>query len=118
MTPCESCSQRTRIVCGDGPAPCRYMVIGEAPDREKDRGGRCFIGPSGMEFNEGYLHLAGLHRDDVYVTNTVKCRPDNNRKPRYSEAMACANHHLPQEIQEVQRSEEHKSELQSLRHLV
>src|SRR5262245_53143365 len=102
MTPCESCSQRTRIVCGDGPAPCRYMAIGEAPGREEDRGGRCFIGPSGMEFNEGYLHLAGLHRDDVYVTNTVKCRPDNNRKPRYSEAMACANHHLPQEIQEVQ----------------
>lgn len=77
------------------------MTIGEAPGREEDGAGRPFIGQAGREFNENYLSLAGLYRDEVYVTNTVKCRPDLNRKPSKTEALGCAGHFIPQELEQV-----------------
>lgn len=77
------------------------MCIGEAPGREEDAGGRPFVGQAGREFNENYLSLAGLEREEIYVTNTVKCRPDLNRKPRPEEARWCAAHFLPSELAEV-----------------
>jgi len=77
------------------------MCIGEAPGQFEDRVGKPFIGPAGDEFNQNYLQLAGLHRDEVYVTNTRKCRPGLNRKPTTKEAWDCASHHLPDELASV-----------------
>lgn len=76
----------------------KCFFIGEAPGREEDSGGRPFIGQAGMEFNDNYLQLAGLHRDEIYITNTVKCRPDLNRKPSARESQECAGHFLPSEL--------------------
>lgn len=61
-------------VVGEGPVPCRVMVIGEAPGYQEAKQGRPFVGPSGEKLNE-YLTLAGWSRADVYVTNLVACRP-------------------------------------------
>lgn len=95
---CGICPNRYRCVAGDGPSDARVVTIGEAPGREEDAGGRPFIGQAGREFNENYLALAGLSREEVYVTNTVKCRPDLNRKPSYTEAIGCSSHFLPDEL--------------------
>ena len=99
---CSICPRTNRCVPADGPLPCSYLFIGEAPGREEDRGGRPFIGASGKEFNENYLHLAGLTRSDIRITNTVRCRPQQNRKPREKEVEGCADWHLPDELAETQ----------------
>lgn len=100
-TRCSICPAKTRCVPGDGPSYARVACIGEAPGKTEDDGGRPFIGDAGKEFNLNYLSLAGLDRDDIYITNTVKCRPDNNRKPQFNELMGCAEHHIPGELARV-----------------
>lgn len=99
---CAICPNKYRCVPGDGPTPARVLLIGEAPGRDEDSGGRPFIGQAGRELNENYLNLAGLERDEVYITNTVKCRPDLNRKPSTNEAVGCSSHWLPSELELVQ----------------
>lgn len=101
MSRCLICPNRYRCVPGDGPNNAQVFCIGEAPGRTEDAGGRPFIGDAGREFNENYLCLAGLSRDDIYITNTVKCRPDLNRKPSPTEVAWCSKHFLPQELAEV-----------------
>lgn len=76
------------VVPGDGPIPCDVMIIGEAPGRDEDAAGRPFIGKAGQRLDEA-LEAAGLARSDCYVTNVVKRRPPNNRKPRPEEIDAC-----------------------------
>jgi uracil-DNA glycosylase len=98
---CGICPARYRCVLGDGPQDARVMVVGEAPGRDEDAGGRPFIGQAGREFNENYLGLAGLERDEVYVTNAVHCRPDLNRKPNPTEVSGCAGHFMPGELASV-----------------
>ncbi len=76
------------------------MLVGEGPGDREDREGTPFVGPAGQELDE-LLELAGIPRSDVYVTNTVKCRPPENRDPRVSEVTACRGY-LIQEIADVQ----------------
>ena len=64
------------------------MLIGEAPGFNEDKEGRPFVGAAG-HFLEELLALAELRREDVYITNTVKCRPLNNRDPLAGELGAC-----------------------------
>lgn len=98
---CSTCPHTHRCVGPDGPIDASVFCIGEAPGYDEDQGGRPFIGRAGREFNEHYLHLAGLHRDEIYITNTVQCRPDQNRKPRYAEVWGCAPNHIPKELNRV-----------------
>ncbi len=70
----------SNLVKGEGPIPCKFMFIGEAPGAEEDVQKKPFIGPSGQKLNE-LLELSGLERKDVYVTNVFKYRPPNNRAP-------------------------------------
>jgi uracil-DNA glycosylase family 4 len=63
-------------------------MIGEGPGRNEDLRGRPFIGAAGKQL-DGLLKHAGLNRDEVYITNVVKCRPPENRRPTDSEAEAC-----------------------------
>ena len=101
MSRCSICPNKYRCVPGDGPTGARVFCIGEAPGKTEDAGGRPFIGDAGREFNENYLNLAGLCRDEIYITNTVKCRPDLNRKPTITEVNGCSQHFLPEELQEI-----------------
>jgi DNA polymerase len=64
------------------------MFVGEAPGEQEDIQGRPFVGAAGQLLTE-LLQSIGLSRDDVYITNIVKCRPPNNRPPRKDESIAC-----------------------------
>lgn len=73
------------------------MFIGEGPGAQEDRQGRPFVGPAG-QFLEELLTSAGLRRNQVYITNVVKCRPPQNRDPLPAEITAC-KHWLDRQIE-------------------
>ncbi len=93
-TRCERCTRcplsltRTSAVPGEGPPDAAVVIIGEGPGRNEDLQGRPFVGAAGKQL-DGLLKDAGLARDDVYITNVVKCRPPENRRPTEAEAEAC-----------------------------
>lgn len=74
---------------GAGDPHARVVFIGEAPGRQEDLHGVPFVGAAGQFLDELLAH-AGLTRDEVYITNVLKCRPPNNRDPRAEEVAACA----------------------------
>ena len=87
-TDCPLSRNRSRAVPGEGPESAEIMLIGEAPGFNEDKQGRPFVGAAG-HFLDELLALANLRREDVYITNTVKCRPLNNRDPLPGEMAAC-----------------------------
>lgn len=70
----------TKIVFGEGDPDAKIMFVGEAPGKDEDEQGRPFVGRSGRLLNK-CLEIAGLKRPNVFITNIVKCRPPDNRKP-------------------------------------
>lgn len=80
---------RTRAVPGEGPPNAEIMFIGEGPGFHEDRQGRPFVGAAG-QFLEELLAGIGMTREQVYITNVVKCRPPGNRDPLPNELSACA----------------------------
>jgi len=87
-TKCPLAKGRTNAVPGEGSPNAKVMFIGEAPGEQEDAQGRPFVGPAGRFLSE-LLALAGLSREEVFITNTVKCRPPNNRTPSSEEMVAC-----------------------------
>ena len=87
---------RKNTVFGEGDPDSDIMIIGEAPGREEDEAGRPFIGRAGKLLNE-FLKSIGLNRDLVFITNTIKCRPPENRDPEIVEINACSDY-LDQQI--------------------
>jgi len=85
---CALSKSRTKAVSGEGPVNAKIMFIGEGPGFHEDRTGRPFVGAAG-KFLDELLELAGLKRDEVFITNIVKCRPPANRDPRPEEIDAC-----------------------------
>lgn len=86
---CELARTRTKAVPGEGNPHARVMLIGEGPGWHEDQQGRPFVGNAGKFLNE-LLAKAGLEREDVFITNVVKCRPPGNRDPLPDEIAACA----------------------------
>lgn len=89
---CRKCplgNLRTNAVPGAGSYDAKVMFVGEAPGYWEDQKGLPFVGKAGKVLNE-LLAGIGLSRDDVYITNIVKCRPPNNRDPTEEEIRACA----------------------------
>jgi uracil-DNA glycosylase len=76
-----------RFVPGDGSLIPKAIIVGEAPGAREDRVGSPFVGPSG-EFLDQLLLMAGLHREEVWITNVVKYRPTGNRTPERDEISA------------------------------
>jgi DNA polymerase len=87
-------------VPGDGKASAKVMLIGEAPGREEDETGRPFVGAAGR-FLDHVLEGTGINRDDLFITNIVKCRPPNNRTPRVGEVETCASNYLFEQIEVI-----------------
>lgn len=87
-TLCKLSEGRTNAVPGEGSNFARIMFIGEAPGRSEDEQGRPFVGAAGKLLTEA-LQEAGLSREDVFITNVVKCRPPNNRVPTEEERVTC-----------------------------
>ena len=85
---CNLSKTRTNAVPGKGNLKAEILFIGEAPGRNEDLKGEPFVGSAGSILSEA-LASAGLTRDDVYITNVVKCRPPNNRVPLEEEKESC-----------------------------
>jgi uracil-DNA glycosylase family 4 len=89
---CQKCEvlakNRTRVVPGDGPEDADVMFIGEAPGWHEDQQGRPFVGPAGL-FLERLLASINLTRQQVYISNVIKCRPPGNRDPLPTETQNC-----------------------------
>ncbi|MEB2836562.1 MAG: type-4 uracil-DNA glycosylase [Desulfurococcales archaeon] len=95
---CRKCPlhlHRKNPVPGEGPLDARVMLVGEAPGRREDETGRPFVGAAG-HLLDALLGLAGLKREEVYITNIVKCRPPGNRDPTQAEIRACLPYLLEQ----------------------
>ena len=91
---------RTRSVPGEGPGDAGIMFIGEAPGFHEDQQGRPFVGAAG-KFLEELLESIGLKREDVFITNVIKCRPPGNRDPLPEEIEACRPY-LDRQIESLQ----------------
>lgn len=87
-TRCELSSHRSSVVFGAGPEDADLFVLGIAPGRQEDVQGIPFLGAAGNVLTNA-LNAAGLDRDDVYITNLVKCHPPDTRAPRREEVEAC-----------------------------
>ncbi|CAN5777972.1 hypothetical protein BH23GEM10_BH23GEM10_14550 [soil metagenome] len=88
---CTSCglhAGRGSVVFGEGSPTAQVVVVGEAPGQEEDRTGRPFVGRAG-QLLDTLLMSVGLPRGDVYICNTLKCRPPQNRNPQPDELAAC-----------------------------
>jgi uracil-DNA glycosylase len=84
----EPCETATNMVPGEGSATAEVMLVGEAPGASEDKQGRPFVGRAGKLLDE-LLAVAGLGREDVYITNVVKARPPKNRDPHADEVAHC-----------------------------
>ena len=87
------------LVAGDGPIPCPWMVVGEAPGAEEDRVGKPFVGRAGKLLTKLLTYYTELRRPNIYVTNVVKHRPPGNRTPKASEVKA----YMASFVEEVER---------------
>jgi len=91
---CEKCElhySRKHAVPGEGPADAEIMLIGEGPGFHENEQGKPFVGAAGG-FLEELLTLIGLKRENVFITNVVKCRPPGNRDPKPEELAACSDY--------------------------
>lgn len=88
-TRCRLHETRTRAVPGEGDVDTEVMFVGEGPGQNEDREGRPFVGRAGGLLERLLSHV-GWGRDDVFITNVVKCRPPANRDPEPDEIAACA----------------------------
>jgi len=95
-TKCDLCKTRINAVPGKGNFQSDVIFVGEAPGKNEDQKGEPFIGVAGKKLSVA-LEGAGISRDDVYITNIVKCRPPNNRVPTTNERDTCKEY-LKQEI--------------------
>jgi uracil-DNA glycosylase len=88
---CPLHQTRTTVVFGAGNADADLMLIGEAPGANEDRKGLPFVGQAGKLLDKLLLEI-GLERKDVFIANTLKCRPPDNRDPHPNEIEACSEY--------------------------
>lgn len=98
---CLSCplahQGRSQVVFGSGNENARLMFIGEGPGADEDKKGFPFVGRAGQLLDK-IIAAMGLSREEVYISNVVKCRPPQNRTPLPDEAAACTSRILFKEI--------------------
>ena len=88
-TRCRLHEGRTKAVPGEGDPDTEVVFVGEGPGFNEDREGRPFVGRAGGMLVR-LLGSVGWQREDVFITNVVKCRPPDNRDPQPDEIAACA----------------------------
>ena len=86
---CGLCESRTNVVFGVGDPNAEVLFVGEAPGEREDALGEPFVGKAGQLLDD-MLAMIGLSRDRIYITNSIKCRPPQNRDPLNTEKEACA----------------------------
>lgn len=102
---CEKCplakQGRSQVVFGKGNPDAKLMFIGEGPGRDEDKEGVPFIGRAGKLLTK-MISAMKLTREEIYISNVVKCRPPNNRAPLPTESQTCKNSILFREISIIQ----------------
>ena len=91
---CRACSlaqERTQVVFGVGDPAAEVLLVGEAPGANEDKQGEPFVGRAGQLLDD-MLQMIGLSRERIYITNSVKCRPPQNRDPLNTEKEACSGY--------------------------
>lgn len=97
---CGLCETRTNVVFGVGRPDAEVLIIGEAPGANEDAQGEPFVGRAGKLLDD-MLAMIGLNRRNIYITNSVKCRPPENRDPLNTEKDACRGY-LKRQIELMQ----------------
>lgn len=97
---CELHYSRKLTVPGEGPADAEIMFIGEGPGFHENVQGRPFVGAAG-KFLEELLAQIRMNREQVFISNVVKCRPPGNRDPRPEEVETCTGEYLERQIQAI-----------------
>ena len=92
---------RAQVVFGKGSSNAKLMFIGEGPGKDEDLQGIPFVGRSGQLLTK-IIEAMGLTRDEVYISNVVKCRPPKNRAPLPGESLTCKTNLLFKELEIVQ----------------
>ena len=87
-TRCKLHEHRNKIVFGEGNPQAKIVFIGEGPGADEDTTGRPFVGRAGQLLDK-IIQAIGLKREDVYISNVVKCRPPGNRTPERDEVATC-----------------------------
>ncbi len=98
---CKKCNlykKRIKAVPGEGSKNAKLVFIGEGPGRLEDLKGRPFVGASGKLLSE-MLEEINLKREDVFITNIVKCRPPQNRDPQDDEVEICTKFYLWKQLE-------------------
>ncbi len=93
---CGLCSTRKKAVFGQGNRSSPLVFVGEGPGADEDEQGIAFVGRAGKLLTR-ILQAVAIEREDVFITNVVKCRPPENRTPQTEEMMAC-NHFLEAQL--------------------
>jgi uracil-DNA glycosylase family 4 len=100
-TLCRLCEGRTNAVPGTGSSTAEIIFIGEGPGKKEDEQGIPFCGASG-KFLDELLETISLSREDIFITNVVKCRPPLNRDPLPDEKQTCTETYLDSQISLIQ----------------
>lgn len=91
---CTACDElaatRNKTVFGVGNPNAKLVFYGEAPGADEDRQGEPFVGRAGKKLNE-IIEAMGIQREDIYILNTIKCRPPGNRNPSPEEQANCSS---------------------------
>ena len=93
---CNLSKSRTHVVFGEGNSQADIFFIGEAPGASEDASGKPFTGRSGELLTKMIENVLGISRDEVYISNIVKCRPSENAEPTPTEAHTCQPYLLRQ----------------------
>lgn len=99
---CQKCrlsETRKNALPGEGNIKSRVLLIAQAPGEKEDKAGKMFVGPTGKVLNRLFKEL-GIEKDDIYMTNLVKCMLPDYRKPRQDEIQVCSKY-LDKEIESV-----------------
>ena len=86
---CSLCKTRHHVVFSDGAANPKLMLIGEAPGYNEDMQGKPFVGKAGQLLDKIFASVGLSRQENVYICNTIKCRPPENRNPLPQEKDAC-----------------------------
>ncbi len=92
---CELYKNKKKVVFGQGNVNTKIIFIGEGPGKEEDEKGVPFCGKAG-KILENLLNSIKLKREEIYITNVIKCRPPKNRKPKKEEIEKCSEYLLKQ----------------------
>jgi len=88
-TKCSLSTGRTNVVFGRGNPKAKIFIIGEGPGQQEDEQGLAFVGRAGKMLDKSFLSVGIDTNEDCYISNIVKCRPPNNRKPKSIEVENC-----------------------------